>query len=924
MVNTMISKAQKALVPVSRQAAGEGIVLLENKDDVLPIRQNEVISLFGRCQIDTYRSGTGSGGAVNVPYAVNALMGLRANENININESLALVYEQWVEQHPFDDGGGGWASEPWFQQEMSLTAKLVQQAANSSDKAVVFIGRTAGEDQDNADAPGSYRLTQLEEQMLIDVCACFEDVIVVLNVSNIMDMSWLLNIAGKESIKSILYNWAGGMEGGHALADVLCGDVSPSGRLADTIAYHISDYPSAAHFGNPNYNCYVEDIYVGYRYFETFKPQAVQYEFGAGLSYAKFSYELISSYSEGDGIDGILHFDIKVKNICDQYKGKEVIQLYCHPPQGKLGKPIRVLVGFSKSKLLAPSESQTLHISVPVKSLASFDDSGVTGHQHCYVIEAGDYHFYLGESVRKVILLDTLYQQATLLVTEVLREAMAPIRSFKRLKPGKLLANGCYEESYEQVPQRTISLQARVTENQPEPIPYTGDQGIKLIDVQKDSASLDAFVGQFSEQELATIVRGEGMCSPKVTPGTASAFGGVSDALFDYGIPVVAAADGPSGIRMDSGHKATQVPIGTLLCCTWNRELNETLFNLVGNELFANQIDTLLGPGINIHRHPLNGRNFEYFSEDPLLTGIMGAAQTRGLKRAGVSGTIKHFATNDQETNRHGVDSVVSQRALREIHLKGFEMAVKEGEASSIMTSYNPINGHWGASNYDLNTTILRGEWGYQGIVMTDWWAKMNNPISAGEAHLRFTSYMLRAQNDLYMVTENDGAESNAMNDDTLSALKEGTLQLGELQRSVCNICRFILSTPVMRRPLTVYKRIKTIEPDHINKHDHAITINQPILVNSKVNKFITIQVLSSGIYQVNAVASFERNSLAQSSCSLILNDIFCMSLPMHGSEGQSVTIEGLKVCLDKGYYLLGLDFVKRGMELEQLNFIKL
>jgi len=919
----MISKARKALVPVSRQAAGEGIVLLENKELVLPLLQGEVISLFGRCQIDTYRSGTGSGGAVNVAYAVNALMGLRANDTININEKLVSVYKQWIDAHPFDDGGGGWAAEPWFQQEMPLTNELVREAADNSDKAVVFIGRTAGEDQDNADASGSYRLTELEQQMLTQVCALFENVIVVLNVSNIIDMSWLLNLKGKESIKSVLYNWAGGMEGGHALADVLSGDISPSGCLSDTIAYQISDYPSTANFGRKDFNCYVEDIYVGYRYFETFKPQAVQYEFGAGLSYARFTSELVSFCQEGSASEGILHFDIEVKNISPKHDGKHVIQLYCQAPQGKLGKPTRVLVGFSKSTLLVPNESQVLRISVPLRRLASFDDSGVTGHRSCYVLEVGDYQFYLGGSVRKATLMDAQYQQASLLVTDVLGEAMAPIHAFDRLKPGKLLDNGCYQETYEVVPQRTISLQDRMLSNQPATLPLTGDQGIKLIDVNDGSASLEDFISQLTIQQLATIVRAEGMCSPKVAPGTASAFGGVSDALFNYGIPVVAAADGPSGIRMDSGHRATQVPIGTLLSCTWNRELNEALFNLIGDELLANQIDTLLGPGINIHRHPLNGRNFEYFSEDPFLTGVMGAAQSRGLNRAGVFATIKHFAANDQETARFDVDSIISERALREVHLKGFEMAVKEGDASSIMTSYNPINGHWGASNYDLNTTILRGEWGYDGIVMTDWWAKMNDPVTAGDADKCFTSYMLRAQNDLYMVVENDGAESNAMKDDTLIALEQGTLQLGELQRSARNICRFILTTPAMQRPLTAYERIKTIEPLDINKHNDAIMLNNAITVNCKVNKSIVIQVMETGIYKITALANFDRNSLAQSSCSLSLNDIFCMSLAMNGSDGKSITIEGLDIRLDIGFYTLSVDFVKRGMELEQIFFNK-
>lgn len=923
MQTERIRIAQKNLVSVSRQAAGEGIVLLENKNATLPLKKGENISLFGRCQIDTYRSGTGSGGAVNVPYAINALEGLRANPAIEINEALVAIYEQWIAQHPFDDGGGGWAAEPWFQQEMPLADDIIKQAAANSDKAVFFIGRTAGEDQDNADTAGSYRLTDVEVLMIEKVNAHFDNVIIVLNVTNIMDMSWLESIKNKQSIQAVLYSWAAGMEGGHALADILCGDISPSGRLTDTIAYQLSDYPSSANFGRKDYNLYVEDIYVGYRYFQTFNPQAVQYAFGAGLSYTEFSRELVSHSVQGAGINQLLHFDIKVENIGSKHSSKEVIQIYVEAPQGRLGQPARVLAGFAKSKILKPGEHQTVRICIALKTLASYDDSGVTGHSNCYVVEQGCYQFYVGASVRHAQRLSATLELDQLLVTEELTEALAPIKDFERLKPGALGENGLYQATYESVPQRSISLAERIHENMPRSFAITGDQGLRLIDVKEGRASLTDFVAQMSREQLATIIRGEGMCSPKVTPGSAAAFGGVSDSLFNLGIPVAAAADGPSGIRMDSGHKATQVPIGTLLACTWNSELNKQLFYLIGQELYANQIDTLLGPGINIHRHPLNGRNFEYFSEDPLMTGIMAAAQTRGLKKAGVSGTIKHFAGNDQETARTIADSVMSQRALREIHLKPFEMAVKEGQASTIMTSYNPVNGHWTASNYDLNTTILRGEWGYTGIVMTDWWAKMNDPIAAGKEDKTFTSFMIRAQNDLYMVVENDGAQSNIMADDTLEALEKGTLTVGELQRSAMNICRFIMAAPVMARPLKAYEPIKAFAANNDITDVNAQPIEDTIKLHCKTNTSVTIAVAEPGIYQCSGLIRYDRSSLAQSSCSLRFNGIFSMSLAVNGTDGKLVTIEGLQVKLEKGLYKLDLDFVKSGLELESLIFTK-
>ncbi|MEZ8861208.1 glycoside hydrolase family 3 C-terminal domain-containing protein [Vibrio sp. 10N.247.311.51] len=932
-MNTVeILEAQKQLAPISRQAAAEGIVLLKNSDSILPLQASDTVSLFGRCQIDTYRSGTGSGGAVNVPYSVNALQGLYENPNINLNLSLVEVYQRWIKDNPFNDGGGGWAAEPWFQDEMPLSTSVVMDAAAKSNKAIIFIGRTAGEDQDNAQQQGSYNLTALEMQMLEKVTEHFDDVIVILNVTNIIDMSWTTSLKGAAAIKAVLYSWAAGMEGGHALTDVLSGDVSPSGHLTDTIAHSLSDYPSSPNFGNKDRNLYQEDIYVGYRYFETFNPKAVQFEFGFGLSYTRFSNKLNALTILGSGSEQELVFDIEVKNIGEKYSGKDVVQLYVESPQGHLGKPTRALIGFVKTPTLGPQDTVCLTISCPLSSFASFDDSGKTGHPNSYVLEAGEYHFYLGGSVRQAKLVSESVKIEELLVVEQLTEALAPVTGFSRLIPKGNEENGVYSCDYESVPLRTIDLSKRILSELPSSIPLGEDTGIRLLDVKQGRANIDEFVSQMNVKQLATIVRGEGMCSPKVTPGTAAAFGGVSPSLFDLGIPLVAAADGPSGIRMDSGHKASQVPIGTLLGCTWNPELNEKLFHLVGKEMQANHIDTLLGPGINIHRHPLNGRNFEYFSEDPFLSGVIAASQTLGLKAVGVSGTIKHLVANDQETSRFDVDSVISQRALREIHLKPFEIAVKQGGASSVMTSYNPINGHWAASNYDLNTTILRGEWGYKGIVMTDWWAKMNDPIKGGSESRSYTSFMLRSQNDLYMVVEHDGAENNVSNDDTLQALENGTLSLGELQRSAMNICRFIMDSPAMGRPLVAFDPVKSFEAiQNLNKQQSktdgdfcSLTAEQHAIVlplNIRENRSIVLEVKQAGVYRCAGIVNYDSGTLAQSACSLSLNNVYAMSLSVNGTNGETVSVEGLSVKLDKGFYSLDIEFIKLGLELEQLVF---
>ncbi|MGL4336369.1 MAG: glycoside hydrolase family 3 C-terminal domain-containing protein, partial [Turicibacter sp.] len=338
----------------SRGVAAEGMVLLKNNHQMLPIKENEVLSVFGRCQINYYRSGTGSGGAVNVEYFVNALEGLRNNSIITINETLAKEYENWLIDHPFDNGGGGWAAEPWHQQEMPLTDEMVSAAKEVSEKAIVIIGRTAGEDQDNADRVGSYRLTLEEKAMLLSVTQHFEHVAVILNVSNIMDMSWVNDEVYQNRIDAILYAWHGGIEGGNALADVLSGQVTPSGKMSDTIAYRIEDYPSHANFGSLTRNEYQEDIYVGYRYFETFNPDAVQYEFGYGLSYTTFKINTTSVTVTGVGLDAKLNLLVEVINTGATYAGKEVVQVYYSAPQGKLGKPAKVLGAFAKTELLQP------------------------------------------------------------------------------------------------------------------------------------------------------------------------------------------------------------------------------------------------------------------------------------------------------------------------------------------------------------------------------------------------------------------------------------------------------------------------------------------------------------------------------------------------------------------------------------------
>lgn len=636
----------------AREMAAEGLVLLKNDNKALPLKQGETVSVFGRMQNHYYKSGTGSGGMVNVARVVGILDALNECKDVNVNQKLAETYAAWDKEHPVELGLG-WGQEPWSQAEMPVTEELVQEAAGESDSAIVIIARTAGEDKDNTLEKGAFMLTDIETDMLRLVRENFQKMVVLLNVGGLIDMSFLDTI----SPDACMYVWQGGMVGGYGVADVLVGDVSPSGKLTDTIAYDIKDYPAYDNFGGEERNFYAEDIYVGYRYFETFAKDKVRYPFGYGLSYTDFKIGV--KHASMDFEKGVANICVKVTNTGKRL-GKEVVQVYGEMPQGRLGKPSRVLIDFAKTKELVPGLSDELKFEIPLDRMASFDDSGVTGHRNCYVLEAGDYTIHVGNSIRNTT--ECLFFELTETVElQKLQEALAPYEKFDRMKPF-CDENGRMLIEYEETPLVTVDMYDRREQELPEEIPVTGDKGITLLDVREGRATMDEFIAQFDDEDLACFVRGEGMGSSLVTAGTASAFAGVSPNLIAHKIPSVCCDDGPSGMRLDSGMKAFSLPNGTLCGCSFNKELNTRLYALLGLEMTANKVEVLLGPGMNIQRHPLNGRNFEYFSEDPYLTGSIATAQLEGLKSSGVSGTIKHFCGNNQEYHRHTTDSVISQR----------------------------------------------------------------------------------------------------------------------------------------------------------------------------------------------------------------------------------------------------------------------
>jgi beta-glucosidase len=896
----------------AKEVAAEGAVLLKNENQTLPIKFNEKVAVFGRIQNSYYKSGTGSGGLVNVDYVVSILDGLRNSGQVKVDEHLADIYQQWVNDHPFEKGAG-WGQEPWSQVEMEISDEVVSKAASENDVAIVIIGRTAGEDQDARNESGSYLLTELEEKLIEQVSNHFPRCAVVLNVGNIIDMKWV----EKHQVPAVMYVWQGGMEGGNAVADVLTGKVNPCGKLSNTISIDLDDVFSTRNFGRKDYNFYQEDIYVGYRYFETFAQDRVLYPFGFGLSYSSFSMETVSTQFDGS------HINIKVSvTNTGSIAGKEVVQLYFGAPMGVLGKSLKSLVAFKKTKNIEPNQSDVLSFSIDIKEMASYDDSGATGHPFSFVLEAGEYLIHMGNSVRhtKEVMRVELKD---LIVVETLESAMAPVTPFQRIKP--VFEDGKISLGYEDVPQRSYDLNQRIADRRPVNLPYTGDQGYKLADVAENKVTLDAFVAQFSDEDLACIVRGEGMSSPKVTPGTASAFGGVTDSLLNFGLPIASCADGPSGIRMDSGAIATSLPNGTCMACTWNSEMIEQLYQMEGRELIKNNIDFLLGPGINIHRNPLNGRNFEYFSEDPYLTGSMAVAQSKGMHAVGASGTLKHFTANNQETARHDIDCIISERALREIYLKGYEMAVKQANARSIMTSYSAINGIWAASNYDLNTTILREQWGFNGFVMTDWWAKLNDE---GEpATIRNTKAMVRAQNDVYMVVEN--ALNNSTKDNTSESLAKGLLMRGELQRSAKNICNVLLQSHSFRRLLRG-EQILTQSSSAFNQTQSTLTkieANTEIMLDgvdtsAGNEKSWELDVVNGGEYTLAFTVMSNLNPLAQLPINVLINDQFSSTFVFNGTDGQFTTREKL-LSLTSGAQKLTFVFPQSGLKIQRLRFIK-
>ena len=782
--------ASKEHLELSRAAASEGMVLLKNENHVLPLAKGTKVALFGKASADYVKGGGGSGD-VTVPYLRTLLQGLavkQKEEKVEVLESLAQFYEKNVKEQ-YESG-----AEPGMTVEPELPAQLLEEAKAYTDTAILSICRYSGEGWDRKTVrTDAYKLSDSEEKMFSlseklfengDFCLTdaerrlaetvmenFDKVIVVLNIGGVMETGW---IRDDERISGALLAYQGGVEGGLAAADILVGDVNPSGHLADTFARSLEDYPSTATFHeSAEYVDYTEDIYVGYRYFETIPGAGdkVVYPFGYGLSYSEFY--TVPVYCSQAGDDIVL--SVKVTNLSEM-PGKEVVQVYAKLPQGKLGKPQLTLVSFAKTGMLGCGVSQSIDMTFPVRMLASYDDLGKV-RKSAWVIEKGDYEFYVGNSVRNLTKVLYTWKVEEDIIVEQLEEKCAP----KKLKQ-RLLADGTFEAlPTGEYPERTVGLEPAwdlqndypvpavqaVPQEQVSWAPGAVKAGILFDEVADGTHTLDEFLDQLSVDELVSLTGGQ------PNTGVANTFGWGN--LYRYRVPNAMTADGGAGFRVEpqTGVKATAWPCATLLACTWDKDLLERVGAAAAEEVKENNCCVWLAPAINIHRSPLCGRNFEYYSEDPLLAGLCAGAVVHGVQSRKIGACIKHLCVNNKETNRRNSDSRVSERALREIYLRAFELIVKREQPWAVMSSYNLLNGTHTSENRELLTGILRDQWGYEGVVTTDWW-------NTAEHYLE-----LKAGNDIKMAC---GYPKRVM-----EAYEKGLISRGEIAQCARRVLELLL-----------------------------------------------------------------------------------------------------------------------------------
>lgn len=796
-----------------RRLAGECMVILEN-DGVLPLQAGtKKIALFGTGARHTIKGGTGSGD-VNVRENISIAQGLE-------RAGFEFVTEGWLDQYDrlYADAQEAYAKKlneftektgkpsmlyafenPFEEPEQpEITEADVKEAdVKEADAAIYVISRNSGEGKDRRAEKGDYYLSDRELQNIRFMTEHYKNCIVLLNVGGVIDLTSLKTIEGVQAI--MLVGQTGNM-GGYAVADVLTAKTIPSGKLTDTWARSYEDYPSSATFshrdGNLDDEYYSDGIYVGYRYFDTFGVMPL-YCFGYGKSYTEFEIKTMNVTADEKQVQ----VEVEVTNIGDKYPGKEVVQVYYSAPDGIMEKPTQELAGFAKTKLLAPGEKDVVTITFATTDMASFD-----AYDAAWVMEEGEYTIRVGNSSRNteaVAVIDLDEQVTTLQLKRLMRDTIA-VRELHHMIP---IFDIEFDFGVPAIPFR-IMLQAENFKK--ELVEYEvmrrtlmdkrKDEVLTLEDVKAGSATLDELTAQLTVEEMAELCvgterrNGDGNVIGSASSCVPGAAGDTTSSLLETRkVPNLIQADGPAGLRLET--PCTAIPIATTLAQSWDMNLIHRMGELVGEEMKQLHVDLWLAPGMNIHRNPLCGRNFEYYSEDPVLTGLCAATETKGVQsQKGKGTTIKHFAGNNQEDNRMFTNAHISERALREIYLKGFEIAVKTAQPYAIMTSYNLINGVHSANNYDMLQNIARDEWGFEGLVMTDWYTsqdttEMGMVSPSGKYSHSSSVQCIKAGNDLQM----PGCQQNV--DDIVEAVNEGKeITKADLQRCAKHILSVALKT---------------------------------------------------------------------------------------------------------------------------------
>ncbi len=722
--NEQLTAASK----LARQMEDEGIVLLKNDNDFLPLSKKKV-NVFGIASCDLLLSGGGSGSVV-ADDAVNFYEGL-THGGIKYNKNLQAIYEDWKSDNSVPETGNGLIDmllnyvqgdgvdelpiENISEEEMAAAKKY-------SDTALIVLGSAGTELADLSKS--DLRLDETQRAMVETVTSNFKHVVVVFNTSNTMQMDWLEEY---DTIDAALLMWLPGQIGAESLGDVLSGKVNPSGKLTDTIAWNIDSNPTTKNFGNYQYDGtlpsllgkyfveYEEGIYVGYRYYETFNKKAVQYPFGYGLSYTDFAWKVTSFSANAKTITA----KVKVTNT-GKRAGKDVVQVYFSAPYSKGGieKSAIELAAYGKTKLLKPGESQTLTISYNTNDMASYDVNG----KETWVLEKGNYKVKIAHSVRDIEKTYTYKVDKTKVLRKDDTTGTKIQNLFEDTDEGlTTLSRADKKGTYPtkptdySMPDSVANSDQRPTTAEKGTVPTQGatyeDGTIMLADVAKDESLWEKFLDQFTVDEMIDMVAESGY-------GTL----GVSR----LGVPPTDDNDGPAAVKGPGGLLYTKIgfayPVEATLACTWNDDLAEEYGRSAGKEARQLGVEVWYAPGCNIRRSPMGGRNFEYFSEDPYLSGKMAAAVTRGAQSQKIVVTLKHFVCNDQETNRqaNGLYTWVNEQALREIYLEPFEIGVKEGEAHGVMSAYNRIGATWCGASRALLVDLLREEWGFEGYVVTD------------------------------------------------------------------------------------------------------------------------------------------------------------------------------------------------------------